>query len=424
MSKIAIIGGGAAGMMAAIVLARQKNNITLFEKNDRLGRKLFITGKGRCNLTNNCDTEQLLNNVVSNSKFMYSAFDKFNSQDTISFFEGLGLKIKTERGGRVFPLSDHSSDVIGVLSKELNKLNVKVYLNSPVISLISEGYLKDDNSSKCKYEKKITGLVYKSNTEEIEEEFDKIVVATGGVSYPLTGSTGDGIKFAKDLDIKTVDTRPALVPLEIKESFCKDIMGLALKNVQVSMFAKVKNKEKLIYKEFGEMLFTHYGISGPIILSGSSYIGKYINDGVKVVIDMKPALSYEQLDDRILKDFQKNINKQFRNSLDELLPKSLIPIVIDITRIDPYKKVNEVKKEERQLLVKTLKEFTLNATSLRDYNEAIITQGGVSVKEVNPSTMECKWVKNLMFVGEVLDVDALTGGYNLQIAWSTASLLS
>lgn len=424
MSKIAIIGGGAAGMMAAIVLARQKNNITLFEKNDRLGRKLFITGKGRCNLTNNCDTEQLLNNVVSNSKFMYSAFDKFNSQDTISFFEGLGLKIKTERGGRVFPLSDHSSDVIGVLSKELNKLNVKVYFNSPVISLISEGYLKDDNSSKCKYEKKITGLVYKSNTEEIEEEFDKIVVATGGVSYPLTGSTGDGIKFAKDLDIKTVDTRPALVPLEIKESFCKDIMGLALKNVQVSMFAKVKNKEKLIYKEFGEMLFTHYGISGPIILSGSSYIGKYINDGVKVVIDMKPALSYEQLDDRILKDFQKNINKQFRNSLDELLPKSLIPIVIDITRIDPYKKVNEVKKEERQLLVKTLKEFTLNATSLRDYNEAIITQGGVSVKEVNPSTMECKRVKNLMFVGEVLDVDALTGGYNLQIAWSTASLLS
>lgn len=418
--KIAIIGGGAAGMMAGIMLADKGYKPVIYEKNDKLGRKLFITGKGRCNLTNNCSKEELFQNVVTNPKFMFSAFNSFDSSDAMNFFENLGLKIKTERGGRVFPESDHSSDVINVMSTKLKRLGVEIYLNTEVIDIITEDYTDEDNN---KITKRVKGIVIRNNAIKKEVSYDHVVVATGGVSYPLTGSTGDGLKWARNMGLKVTDPRPALVPLEVKQGFCKDIMGLALKNISVTFVAKVKNKYKTIYSDFGEMLFTHYGISGPVILSASSYVGKYISDDLKVFIDLKPAISEEQLDNRILRDFADNMNKQFRNSLDELLPKKLIPIIIDIAGIDPYKKVNIISKEERLKLVKTIKALELNVTALRDYNEAIITQGGVSVKEINPQNMSCKTVKGLSFIGEVLDVDALTGGFNLQIAWSTAAML-
>lgn len=418
--KIAVIGGGAAGMMAGIMLADKGYKPVIYEKNDKLGRKLFITGKGRCNLTNNCSKEELFQNVVTNPKFMFSAFNSFDSSDSISFFENLGLKIKTERGGRVFPESDHSSDVINVMSTKLKRLGVEIFLNTEVTDIITEDCSEEDNK---KITKRVKGIVICNNGIKKEMLYDDVVVATGGVSYPLTGSTGDGLKWARNMGLKVTDPRPALVPLEVKQGFCKDIMGLALKNISVTFVAKVKNKYKTIYSDFGEMLFTHYGISGPVILSASSYVGKYISDDLKVFIDLKPAISEEQLDNRILRDFADNMNKQFRNSLDELLPKKLIPIIIDIAGIDPYKKVNIISKEERLKLVKTIKALELNVTALRDYNEAIITQGGVSVKEINPQNMSCKTVKGLSFIGEVLDVDALTGGFNLQIAWSTAAML-
>ncbi len=415
---IAIIGGGAAGMLAGIMLARKGYSPTIYEKNDRLGRKLFITGKGRCNLTNDCDVEDLFKNVVRNSKFMYSAFYNFDSRSTMEFFEELGLKIKTERGNRVFPQSDHSSDVISVLQKELAKNKVKIELNTEVTSILFEDYEEDGT----KYEKRILGI--KTRTKDGKTTTVKcsdIVVATGGVSYPLTGSTGDGIKWACDMGLSVESVEPALVPLCVKESFCKDIMGLALKNVRVSFIAKVKNKEKNVHEDFGEMLFTHYGVSGPIILSASSYVSKYISDGLKLYIDLKPALSDNELDDRLIRDFSKNINKQFRNSLGELLPKNLIPVIIDITGIDQYKKVNEITKEERKKLLDTIKHLELNVTGVRGFDEAIITRGGVSVKEINPADMTAKRVKGLRFIGEVVDVDALTGGFNLQIAWSMAA---
>jgi len=351
---------------------------------------------------------------------MFSAFNSFDSSDSISFFENLGLKIKTERGGRVFPESDHSSDVINVMSTKLKRLGVEIFLNTEVTDIITEDCSEEDNK---KITKRVKGIVICNNGIKKEILYDDVVVATGGVSYPLTGSTGDGLKWARNMGLKVTEPRPALVPLEVKQGFCKDIMGLALKNISVIFVAKVKNKYKTIYSDFGEMLFTHYGISGPVILSASSYVGKYISDDIKVVIDLKPAISEEQLDNRILRDFADNMNKQFRNSLDELLPKKLIPIIIDIAGIDPYKKVNIISKEERLKLVKTIKALELNVTALRDYNEAIITQGGVSVKEINPQNMSCKTVKGLSFIGEVLDVDALTGGFNLQIAWSTAAML-
>lgn len=413
MSDVIIVGGGAAGMMAGIMLAEKGYNPTIIEKNDRLGRKLFITGKGRCNLTNNCSTEELLKNVVTNSKFLYSAFYGFDAAMTMSFFEELGLKIKTERGGRVFPVSDHSSDVISVMSTKLKRLGVKIMLNTTVIDI----KVTEDGDTKC-----VSGLSYVNEQGKKEHiACENIVIATGGVSYPLTGSTGDGIKWAKELGLNISEPRPALVPVEIEEGFCKDIMGLALKNIHATFVAKVKNKDKVIYSEFGEMLFTHFGVSGPVILSGSSYVGKYLDSDLRLRIDLKPALTEEQLNERILRDFSQNINKQFRNSLSDLLPKKLIPVIIDISGIDQYKKVNEITKEERLKLVKLLKCIELHVKGLRDFNEAIITQGGVSVKEINPHTMESKSIKGLRFIGEVLDVDALTGGFNLQIAWSTAA---
>ena len=416
-NNVIIIGGGAAGMMAGIVLANKGYKPIIIEKNDKLGRKLFITGKGRCNLTNDCDDETFYKNIVSNSKFMYSSYSIFNSVSAMSFFEELGLRLKVERGGRVFPVSDHSSDVIGVLSTKLNRLGVKVLLNSTAINIITDDY----NDADSKIEKVVKAVEYiDSNKNKQIIYTNYVVIATGGVSYPLTGSTGDGIKWAQNMGLKISPPVPALVPLETKESFCKELMGLSLKNINVSFVAKVKNKDKLIYNDFGEMLFTHFGVSGPVVLSASSYLGKYMDCDIRMIIDLKPALTIQQLDDRILRDFSININKQFRNSLDDLLPKKLIPVIINLADIDPYKKVNEVTKLERARLVENIKGLQLNITGFRSFNEAIITQGGVSVKEINPKNMEVKRIKGLRIIGEALDVDALTGGFNLQVAWSTA----
>ena len=416
MDTVIVVGGGAAGMMAGITLAKKGYKVTIIEKNDKLGKKLFITGKGRCNLTNNCETEDLLKNVVTNSKFLYSSFYGFNSQDTMNFFENLGLNIKTERGNRVFPVSDHSSDVISVMTTKLKRLGVEILLNSEVMDIIV-----DTNSDDERVVKGVKVRTYNDNPTVLYSGY--VVIATGGLSYPLTGSTGDGLKWAQNLGLVVVPPRPALVPMEISESFCKELMGMTLKNVRLSFITQVKGKEKAAYSGFGELLFTHFGVSGPEVLSASSYLSKYSGQNIKLVVDLKPAISFEQLDERILRDFSENINKQFRNSLGDLLPKKLIPVIIDMAGIDPYKRVNEISREERLKLVNILKNFELHITGFRDFNEAIITQGGVSVKEINPQNMECKSIKGLRFVGEVLDVDALTGGYNLQIAWSTAASL-
>lgn len=423
MKKVAIIGGGAAGMMAAICLAKQQYNIVLFEKNEKLGKKLFITGKGRCNLTNDCAVEDLFSNVVSNSKFMYSAFYGFDSQQAISFFQSIGLKTKTERGNRVFPESDHSSDVLRVLNKQLEQLNVDVKLMTTVTKIFTNPYSEED--SKSKYEQIIAGIEYKTNQGKIEKlECDAVILATGGKSYPLTGSTGDGYRMARELGISVTDLRPALVPMCAEEPICKDLMGLTLKNVKLSFVANVKNKDKIVYDGNGELLFTHFGVSGPIVLSASSYVQKYLDNDLRLVINLKPALTHEQLDARLLRDFSENQNKQLKNALDALLPKRMIEYVIDASGVDPYKKINEISKAEREQLLKALTEFTIHINGVRGFEEAIITQGGISVKEINPSTMEAKKVKGLYFAGEVMDVDALTGGFNLQIAWSSAFAVS
>mgnify|MGYP002625799223 CR=1 FL=1 len=439
-----IIGCGAAGMMAGIKLAENGRKVVILEKNDKPGKKLFITGKGRCNLTNNCDKDELFKNVVSNSKFMFSAFNNFDSSDTIDFFENeLGLKLKTERGNRVFPVSDHSSDVITALYNRLKKLDVEVSFNCCVTGLNYREYHEADTvedesvdiaknnnyanrkSDKDKIKYQITGVEYIDEKDKKRTlTSDMVIVATGGLSYPRTGSTGDGIRWAKELGLSVTEPVPALVPLVVKEEdICKRLMGLSLKNVKVTFTALKKDKKKEIYSDFGEMLFTHFGISGPVILSASSYLTKYYDKELKLSIDLKPALSEEQLDARLLRDFEENSNKNFQNSLDNLLPKSLIPVIIDISGIKPYKKVHSVTKEERLRLLKALKGFEFNITGSRGFEEAIITQGGVCAKEINPKTMECKKVKGLSFIGEVLDVDALTGGFNLQIAWSTARMV-
>ena len=440
-----IIGCGAAGMMAAITLAERHKKIIILEKNEKAGKKLFITGKGRCNLTNNCDKDELFKNVVSNSKFMYSAFNNFDSKDTIDLFENkLGLKIKTERGNRAFPVSDHSSDVISALYNRLKKLNVEIKFNSCATRINYIDYAEHDcakdednyalqeenkyskrKTDKDKIKYQITGVEYKDEKGSKEVlNSDTVIVATGGLSYPRTGSTGDGLRWAKELDLKVTEPVPALVPLVAKEEdVCRELMGLSLKNVKASFTALKNGKRKEIYSDFGEMLFTHFGVSGPIILSASSYLTKYYDKDIELSIDLKPALTGEQLDARLLRDFEENNNKQFQNALDKLLPKSLIPVIIRLTEIDEHKKVNSVSKAERLRLLDTLKDFKLTITGSRGFDEAIITQGGVSVKEINPSTMECKKVKGLKFIGEVLDVDALTGGFNLQIAWSTARMV-
>ncbi len=405
MSKVLVVGGGAAGMLAAIVAARNGHKVVLFEKNDKLGKKLFITGKGRCNLTNACDRDTFFEQVVSNPKFLYKAYATFSNYDAMHFFEELGLPLKTERGNRVFPETDKSSDVIAVLRRELERRSVDIRYHSEVSQILVKDHA-------------FYGLRLKNSVEDILG--DSVIITTGGLSYPLTGSTGDGFRFAKAMGHTTTPMYPSLVPIHVKESFAKELMGLSLKNVEVI----ITSGQKTIYRDFGELLFTHFGVSGPVILSASSHIIPYLDqkEPLKLSIDLKPALSVEQLDARILRDFEEFKNKQFKNSLDHLLPNKLIDVIIRLSCINSEKKVNSVTKEERLLLVELLKNFTLQITKLSDYSQAVITKGGINVKEVNPSTMESKVIKQVYFAGEILDLDALTGGYNLQIAWSTGYL--
>ena len=402
MSKVLVIGGGAAGMFAAIFAAYNGNEVHLFEKNEKLGKKLFITGKGRCNITNAADMDTLFGSVVTNSKFLYSSFYGYTNQDVIDFFERIGVATKVERGNRVFPVSDHSSDVIAGLSRELKKLGVEIHLRTEVKKVVGKETFEH--------------IVLK-NGQKVEG--DACIVATGGFSYQTTGSTGDGYGFAKELGHKVTEILPSLVPLVIKEDYVRELQGLSLRNVEATVY----DGKRKIYNDFGEMLFTHYGVSGPLMLSASSYIAKIVKEKeLELVIDLKPALTFEQLDQRILRDFEENINKQFKNAIQKLFPAKLVPVILAVSDIDPEKKVNLITKEERHQFVTLIKNFTLTITGLRDFNEAIITKGGVNVKEINPATMESKLVRNLYFVGEVLDLDALTGGFNLQIAWSTGYL--
>ena len=403
MSNVIVVGGGAAGMMAAVFAARNGQNVQLLEKNEKLGKKLFITGKGRCNITNAADIEDLFTAVISNPKFLYSGFYSFTNQQVIDFFEELGVKTKIERGERVVPVSDHSSDVIAAFSRELKLLGVSVSLHTEVRELLCE-------------QDKVCGVLL---TNGKKMKADAVIVATGGISYPSTGSTGDGYRFAKETGHRVTELLPSLVPMEVRQWYAKELQGLSLRNIEI----RITDGKKKLYEEFGEMLFTHYGVTGPVILSASSVVGKTLRKKeLTLHIDLKPALSEEQLDKRILREFDANHNKQYKNSIDSLFPAKLKPIMIELSEIEPEKKVNEITKEERQRLVHLIKDFTMTLTGLRSYNEAIITKGGVSVKEIDPGTMESKKMKGLYFAGEVLDLDAVTGGYNLQIAWSTGYL--
>ena len=400
MSKVLVVGAGAAGMFAAIAAAYNGNEVHLFEKNEKLGKKIFITGKGRCNITNASDMETLFASVLRNPKFLYSSFYGFTNQDAIEFFERIGVATKVERGNRIFPVSDHSSDVIGAMTKELKNLGVQIHLHTAVKRIVGEGAFE-----------------YLELADGKKMYADACIVATGGLSYQTTGSTGDGYRFAKEMGHKVTDIKPALVPLVTEEDDAKELQGLSLRNVKATIF----EGKKTLYEDFGEMLFTHYGVSGPLMLSASSYVGDKLGKGpLTLSIDLKPALTFEQLDQRVLRDFEENKNKQFKNAINKLFPSKLIPVMLERSKIDPEKKVNLITKEERQFFVGLIKDFQFTILKLRDFNEAIITRGGVSVKEINPSTMESKLVSSLYFVGEVLDLDALTGGFNLQIAWSTA----
>lgn len=402
MSKVLIVGGGAAGMFASIFAAKNGNEVHVFEKNEKLGKKLFITGKGRCNVTNACDMDTLFASVVTNSKFLYSSFYGYTNQDVMDFFESIGLPLKVERGNRVFPRSDHSSDVIKALEREMKNQGVKIHLYQTVKKVVeSEGRFR-----------------YLELADGNKIHGDACIITTGGMSYQTTGSTGDGYRFAKALGHTVTDLQPSLVPIETKESFVPELMGLSLRNVQV----KILDGKKELYNDFGEMLFTHYGVSGPLIISASAYVGKKLLKGkeLRISIDLKPALSEEQLDARVLREFEENHNKQFKNAVGGLFPSKLIPVMIELSGIDPEKKVNIISKKERQNFVYLIKNFEMTLTRLRDFKEAIITNGGIKVKEINPSTMESKLVEGVYFAGEVLDLDALTGGFNLQIAWSTA----
>ena len=404
MSKVVIIGGGAAGMAAAIGAAECGHDVSVYEKNEKLGKKIYITGNGRCNLTNGCDTEDLFRNMVSNGKFLYSAIYGFTNFDIVDLVEANGCPVKEERGARMFPVSDHASDVTGALERKMKSLGVKIFLNEPVRDIV----IRDERAA---------GIILEKSGKSVDA--DAVVIATGGLSYPSTGSTGDGYRFAKEAGHTVTPLSPALVPFVCAEDDVKELQGLSLRNIEVTVW----NGKKVLWKEFGEMLFTHFGVSGPVVLSASSYAAKIIKKTpLRMDIDLKPALSKEQLDARILRDFDEAKNKQFKNSLNHLFPAKLIPVMIKRSGIDPEKQVNEVTAEERKRLVDLTKAFTVTLTGLRGYNEAIVTQGGVNVKEVNPSTMESKKLKGLYFAGEVLDLDGVTGGFNLQIAWSTGML--
>lgn len=407
--KVIVIGGGPAGMMAAITSAEQGNEVVLIEKNKVLGKKLSITGKGRCNITSSLNIDEFIKNTPGNGKFLFSAFNIFSNKDIIHFIENQGIKTKVERGNRVFPVTDKAQDVVNCFTKKLKELNVSICLNT----LVKDILIDNDN--------KAIGVM--TNNEKIKA--DKIILATGGKSYPLTGSTGDGYKFAKKLGHTITELKPSLVPLVTYEAeMHKTLQGLSLKNVEIKLIDISKNKE--IYNDFGEMLFTHFGVSGPIVLSASSHLVRYKNikellenKQIKLLIDFKPALSKEKLDQRILRDFEEEKNKSFKNSLDKLLPQKLIPEIVNKSNIDPNKKVNSITKEERENLLSILKQFEVTIKDFRPIEDAIITAGGISIKEINPKTMESKIIKDLYFAGEIIDVDAYTGGFNLQIAYST-----
>ena len=403
MSKVLIVGGGAAGMMAGVHAARNGHEVHILEKNEKLGKKLYITGKGRCNVTNNCDTEELFPAVMQNPKFLYSAFYSWNSQDVMAFFEELGVPLKVERGGRVFPESDHSSDIIRGLERALKKAGAKIHLHTEVKEI------KEENGT-------VTGVVLKDGNFL---SGDSVIVATGGFSYQATGSTGDGYRFARELGHKVTEIEPSLVPLHTKEDYIPRLQGLSLKNVALT----VKCGKKTIYQDFGEMMFTHFGVTGPMILSATAHVGRWLKKGeCRGYLDLKPALTKEQLDARVLREFEAGQNKQFKNVIGVLFPSSLTPVMLELGGIPRDKKIHEISREERLGFEEIVKAFPFTITGMGEFKEAIITRGGVSVKEVQPGTMESKKVKNLYFIGEVLDLDAVTGGYNLQIAWSTAYL--
>lgn len=399
-NKIGIIGAGPAGIMAAISASNDKNKVYLIEKNNKIGKKLYITGKGRCNITNATPIEDFFEFIVRNKNFLYSSLYSFTNENIIQLLEKNGLKTKIERGNRVFPESNKSSDVINTFNKILNEKHVNIMLNSKVNSLtLKEG----------KFFLDINGIIHK---------FDKLILATGGKSYPATGSTGDGYKYAKELGHTIEDPKPSLVPIELKETWVKDLQGLSLRNVKLKAF----KDEKLVHEEFGEMIFTHFGISGPIVLSISNYLNRLENSKIKLVIDLKPALDFQTLDKRILRDFDKYNNKQLKNSLNDLLPQKIISTIISLSNISEDTIVNQITKEERYRLVDNIKNLSMEFKGFRPIEEAIITSGGISVKEIDPSTMESKIIPNLFFAGEIIDIDALTGGFNLQIAYSTGYL--
>ncbi|WP_027630766.1 NAD(P)/FAD-dependent oxidoreductase [Ruminiclostridium cellobioparum] len=401
--NVIVVGGGPAGIMAAGIAAHRGNKVVLLEKNDRLGKKLLISGKGRCNITNDTDIEGLIENTPGNGNFLYSAFYTFSNQDLISFINELGLETKVERGGRVFPVSDSARDVVSALMRFLNKNNVKIMTGSPVRNII---YQND----------KVSGVVL---TDGTVLEADSVVLAVGGMSYPGTGSTGDGYEIAKKLGHTVTPLKPSLVPLVTGEEWVKDLQGLSLKNISVSF---KNNRGKEIYSDFGEMIFTHFGVSGPVILSASRHLLAYDFKDITLSVDLKPALSEEKLDERVQRDFEKYSRKQYKNSLDELLPQKLIPVVIELSAIDPYKPVHQITKEERKRLVALLKRLEVTIAAARPIKEAIVTAGGIKTNEINPSTMESRKIKGLYFAGEIIDVDAYTGGFNLTIAFSTGYL--
>ena len=408
MANVIVIGGGPAGMMAAITAAEYGNNVTIIEKNSDFGKKLLITGKGRCNITSSLYMSEFIKNTPGNGQFLYSAFQNYTNTDIIDFLKNQGLEVKEERGNRIFPVTDKSIDVLNCFKSKINELKIKKLFNTRVQKILVQN-----------------GEVLGVRTEKEIIQTDKIILATGGKSYPLTGSTGDGYLIAKNIGHKVTEIRPSLVPLVIYEkNECKEMQGLSLRNVGIKIIDESKNK--LIYEDFGEMIFTHFGISGPTILSGSAHLVRYKEidnlmkeQKIKLQIDLKPALTEEQLDERILRDFKEFKNKQFKHALDKLLPQKMIPIVIEKTKINEGKRVNEITKEERRNLVKVLKKFELTIKDFRPVEEAIITSGGINIKEINPKTMESKLVKGLYFAGEIIDVDSYTGGFNLQIAYST-----
>ena len=408
MSRVIVVGGGPAGMMAAITAAENGNEVIIIEKMPSFGRKLLITGKGRCNITSSLYMSEFIKNTPGNGKFLYSAFQNYTNKDIIEFLKRQGLEVKEERGNRIFPVTDKSIDVLNCFKSKINELKIKKLFNTRVQKILVQN-----------------GEVLGVRTEKEIIQTDKIILATGGKSYPLTGSTGDGYLIAKNIGHKVTEIRPSLVPLVIYEkNECKEMQGLSLRNVGIKIIDESKNK--LIYEDFGEMIFTHFGISGPTILSGSAHLVRYKEidnlmkeQKIKLQIDLKPALTEEQLDERILRDFKEFKNKQFKHALDKLLPQKMIPIVIKKTKINEEKRVNEITKEERRNLVKVLKKFELTIKDFRPVEEAIITSGGINIKEINPKTMESKLVKGLYFAGEIIDVDSYTGGFNLQIAYST-----